>query len=104
MKKIILITGAAGMVGSNLIRKYINQDVQIVGIDSLKLGKLKYLNHVYTNGKTPRHFCFDKTGLWIFVGNQDSNNLSIFSFCPDSGIIKLHNTISINSPNFLNSI
>jgi UDP-N-acetylglucosamine 4-epimerase len=43
MKKIILITGAAGMVGSNLINKYINQDVQIIAIDSLKLGKRKFL-------------------------------------------------------------
>ena len=43
MKKIILITGAAGMVGSNLINKYINKDVQIIAIDSLKLGKMDYI-------------------------------------------------------------
>jgi len=35
MKKIILITGAAGMVGSNLVKKYINKKVLIIGIDNL---------------------------------------------------------------------
>ena len=43
MKKIIIITGAAGMVGSNLIDKYINKDVIIIAIDNLKLGKFKFL-------------------------------------------------------------
>ena len=35
MKKIILITGAAGMIGSNLVKKYINKKVLIIGIDNL---------------------------------------------------------------------
>ena len=56
MKKIILITGAAGMVGSNLINKYINQDVQIIGIDSLKLGKIEYIKSF----KKKKNFLFFK--------------------------------------------
>jgi UDP-glucose 4-epimerase len=44
VKKIILITGAAGMIGSNLIGRYINKDFTIIGIDSLKSGKIKYIN------------------------------------------------------------
>ena len=43
MKKIILITGAAGMVGTSLIERYINKNNTIIAIDSLKLGKLKFL-------------------------------------------------------------
>ena len=57
MKKIILITGAAGMVGSNLIEKYINKNVIILGIDNLKLGKYKFINH-YLNKK--KFFSFIK--------------------------------------------
>ncbi len=33
------------MVGSNLIEKYINKNVIIVGIDNLKLGKFKFIKH-----------------------------------------------------------
>ena len=38
------------MVGSNLIEKYINKNVIILGIDNLKLGKYKFINH-YLNKK-----------------------------------------------------
>ena len=45
MKKIILITGVAGMVGTNLLKKIINKkDTIIIGIDNLILGKKKFLN------------------------------------------------------------
>ena len=59
MKKIIIITGAAGMVGSNLIDKYINKDVIIIAIDNLKLGKFKFLKN-YVNKK---NFFFYKIDL-----------------------------------------
>lgn len=55
MKKIILITGAAGMVGSNLINRYINQEVQIIAIDSLKLGKTE---HIKSFKKKKKFFIF----------------------------------------------
>ena len=38
------------MVGSNLIEKYINKNVIILGIDNLKLGKYKFIKH-YLNKK-----------------------------------------------------
>jgi UDP-glucose 4-epimerase len=71
MKKIILITGAAGMVGSNLIRKYINQDVQIVGIDSLKLGKLKYIKSF----QKKKNFLFFKIDLSKKIKNRKIENI-----------------------------
>ena len=44
-KKIVLITGAAGMVGSNLIRRYIKKkNLVIVAIDNLVLGNIDYLD------------------------------------------------------------
>ena len=66
MKKIILITGAAGMVGSNLINKYINQDVQIIGIDSLKLGKIEYIKSF----KKKKNFLFFKIDLSKKIKNK----------------------------------
>jgi UDP-glucose 4-epimerase len=44
MKKIIFITGVAGMIGSNLLKTYIKKDLIIIGIDNLILGKKKFLS------------------------------------------------------------
>ena len=71
MKKIILITGAAGMVGSNLIKKYINQDVQIIGIDSLKLGKIKYIKPY----KKKKNFLFFNIDLSKKIKNINIENI-----------------------------
>lgn len=43
MKDVILITGVAGMVGSNLLEKYIQQNKIIVGIDNFELGRKKFI-------------------------------------------------------------
>ena len=71
MKKIILITGAAGMVGSNLISKYINKDFQIIGIDSLKLGKLKYIEPF----QKKKNFLFFKLDLSKKIKNKKIENI-----------------------------
>lgn len=71
MKKIILITGAAGMVGSNLISKYINKDFQIIGIDSLKLGRLKYLEPF----QKKKNFLFFKLDLSAKIKNKKIENI-----------------------------
>ena len=49
MKDLVIITGVAGMVGSNLLEKIIRKKNQIIiGIDNYKLGKKvniqRYLN------------------------------------------------------------
>ena len=45
MKKNILITGVAGMIGSNLLKKIINNNNNIVyGIDNLFLGKISFID------------------------------------------------------------
>jgi GDP-D-mannose 3', 5'-epimerase len=43
MKK-ILITGGAGMIGSNLVKKLVKQNNDVIVVDSLWRGKLEYLN------------------------------------------------------------
>lgn len=44
-KKIVLISGAAGMVGSNLIKRFIKKkNIIILALDNLTLGKIDYLN------------------------------------------------------------
>ena len=49
MKKKILVTGVAGFLGSNLLKKLLNKNHSVVGIDNLSTGKLgnirDYLEH-----------------------------------------------------------
>ena len=44
MNKVIFITGVAGMVGSNLLKKFIKKKNLIIGIDNFTLGKKKFLD------------------------------------------------------------
>ena len=71
MKKIIMITGAAGMVGSNLVNQYINQDVQIIAIDSLKLGKRKFLKPF----EKKKNFLFFKIDLSKNIKDRKIENI-----------------------------
>ncbi len=48
-------------------------------------GKLSPIQHVGTEGKTPRNFNFDPTGRFLFAGNQGSDSFSVFSVDSNSG-------------------
>tara|TARA_Y100001935_G_scaffold253924_1_gene261481 strand:+ start:1303 stop:2241 length:939 start_codon:yes stop_codon:yes gene_type:complete len=50
LKKIV-ITGAAGFIGSNLVDRLIDKGYFIYGIDNLITGSLKNLNHLQSNNK-----------------------------------------------------
>ena len=43
MKK-ILVTGGAGMIGSNLVKRLVKEGNEVFVIDNLWRGKLEYLN------------------------------------------------------------
>lgn len=46
MKKRILITGAAGFLGSHLCEKFLSKDWQVIGMDNLLTGKIKNIEHL----------------------------------------------------------
>src|SRR5215203_1501522 len=46
MKK-ILITGAAGFLGSHLCDRFIKEDYYVIGMDNLITGSLKNLEHLF---------------------------------------------------------
>merc|ERR1712046_232805 len=55
-----------------------------------------------TTGKTPRHFKFNESGNVMLVPNQDTNNVSVFSFNPETGDMDLESVLEgINSPNYV---
>ena len=46
MKKISIITGVAGTIGSNLAKKLIKKNHIVYGIDNFSLGKIKNLKNI----------------------------------------------------------
>jgi 6-phosphogluconolactonase len=43
------------------------------------------VEHVPTQGRTPRNFKIDPTGRYLFAANQDSNSIVIFKIDPLTG-------------------
>lgn len=51
-------------------------------------GKLSYVEHEPTQGKTPRNFAIDPTGTFLLVANQDSDSIITFRIDPETGRLK----------------
>ena len=49
MKKNILITGAAGFLGSHLCDRFLNEGFKVIGIDNLITGNLSNISHLSNN-------------------------------------------------------
>lgn len=48
MKKRILITGAAGFIGSHLCDRYVNEGYHVIGMDNLITGDLANIEHLFS--------------------------------------------------------
>jgi len=48
MKKRILITGAAGFLGSHLCDRFINEGYKVIGMDNLITGNLQNIEHLFS--------------------------------------------------------
>jgi 6-phosphogluconolactonase len=48
-------------------------------------GMLSLIGHQTTKGKVPRNFAIDKSGKFLFVGNQDSGNIICFKIDAATG-------------------
>ncbi len=68
MKK-VLITGAAGFLGSHLCDKFINEGFYVIAMDNLITGNLENINHLIDN----KNFHFIKHDISEFI--QISGNL-----------------------------
>ena len=50
-----------------------------------RTGRLSYVGHQPTQGKTPRQFEIDPTGRFLLVANQDTDRIVTFRIDPQSG-------------------
>jgi UDP-glucose 4-epimerase len=59
MKKRVLITGVAGMIGSHLLDELLARGFIVLGVDNLSFGNLSNIRHNLTNA----NFCFKKIDI-----------------------------------------
>ena len=53
-----------------------------------KTGKLRFVEHTSTGGRTPRNFAIDPTGRFLLAANQDSDTIITFRLDPATGRLK----------------
>lgn len=70
MAKRILITGAAGFLGSHLCDKFIKEGYQVVGMDNLITGDMKNIKHLLNN-ENFEFFHYDVTRYVHVAGDLD---------------------------------
>jgi 6-phosphogluconolactonase len=62
-------------------------------------GKLTFVEHQPTQGKTPRHFAIDPTGRWLLAENQGSDNVVVFEIDAKTGRLRATGgTVNVGSP------
>ena len=79
MKKTVLITGAAGFVGSHLCDCFLSKNYKVIGIDNLITGNLMNLSHLNSN----LDFQFKKIDITHDFDIEDSLDF-ILLFCLSS--------------------
>tara|TARA_B100000795_G_C22757534_1_gene422157 strand:- start:373 stop:1329 length:957 start_codon:yes stop_codon:yes gene_type:complete len=90
MRKVVVITGVAGMIGSALLKLYIKKNIIVIGIDNFTLGKKKFIRefiaiknfHFFncdlSKKKLPNRFKkiihnLNITEIWMLAANSDIN-------------------------------
>jgi 6-phosphogluconolactonase len=58
--------------------------IDVFAVDAAA-GTLSVVQHISSGGETPRTFTIDPTGAYMFVGNENSNTIVIFSVDPQTG-------------------
>ncbi len=62
-------------------------------------GKLEYVEHTLTGGKTPRNFAIDPTGRFLLAANQNSDSIVVFRIDEQSGkLSQTANKAQVPSP------
>lgn len=83
-----------------------HDSIAVYAIDATPKGRgsLRLANITPSGGRFPRNFNFDSSGRFVVIGNQNSNNLTVMSFCLESGAMKIVDQKYQPSPNFIYSV
>ncbi|MGC2400252.1 MAG: lactonase family protein [Acidobacteriaceae bacterium] len=78
-----------------------HDSIAVFAIDTLD-GTLKVIQHISTQGKTPRGFVLDPSGQWLLAGNQDTDSVAVFRISRETGELAFTRLIpGVPSPAFL---
>lgn len=88
MRKII-ITGAAGFIGSHLCDKFIDNNFKVVGVDNLITGDLVNISHLQDN----KNFCFIEQDVSESFELSEKFDLVLHFACPASPVHYLKHPI-----------
>lgn len=80
--KTVLITGAAGFLGSHLCDKFIGKGYKVIGMDNLITGSLNNISHLFSN----EHFKFYHHDVSTFVHVSDNLDYILHFASPASPI------------------
>ena len=61
-------------------------------------GKLTFVAHQSTEGKTPRDFNIDPRGKWLIAANQDSSTIAVFEINSIDGTLNLNSLVEVETP------
>jgi 6-phosphogluconolactonase len=76
-----------------------NRGHDSIAVFAIEKGKLKALEHVPTQGSTPRNFVIDPSGAWLLAANQRSNSVVVFRIDRKTGrLTPAGERIEITSP------
>jgi 6-phosphogluconolactonase len=64
-----------------------HDSIVVFAIDA-RAGRLTYVEHVSTTGKTPRNFTIDPTGTFLLAANQKSDTVVTFRIDPRTGRLR----------------
>jgi len=75
-----------------------HDSIAVFSVDQ-KTGRLTFVEHQSTQGRTPRHFAIDPTGRWLLVENQASDSVVVFAIDADTSKLKpTGQSITVGSP------
>ena len=95
MKKVILITGVAGMIGSNLLKEYINKNFLIIGIDNLTLGDKKFISQYLKK----KNFFFFKYNLENKINENKITNILEKNYLQEAWLLAANSDIKNGTKN-----
>ena len=96
MREIILITGAAGMVGSNLIKRIKFKNKVVIAIDNLTLGKKKFLLPYIKK----KNFFFLKKNLSKKIISKKFENILKNNYLSEVWLLAANSDIKKGSSNY----
>ncbi len=85
----VLITGAAGFIGSHLVGKFLQEGWEVIGLDNLLTGRIENLQEYFSNPS----FVFIKYDVTNFLYVKGELDLILHFACPASPVHYLRHPI-----------